>query len=76
MCHELGAYSIVCYEMCHDHDTFLDTEKVCQECQITFVTDWLRTSGNVVFWNGLQDEYVIFGMRYDDTTCVESSDTT
>ena len=27
--------------MCHDHDTFLDTEKVCQECQITFVFDWL-----------------------------------
>ena len=30
--------------MCHDHDTFLDTEKLCQECQITFVTDWLSIS--------------------------------
>ena len=42
MCHELDAYSIVCYEMCHDHDTFLDTEKVCQECQITLVFDWFK----------------------------------
>ena len=32
---------VACHEMCHDHDTFLGTEKLCQECQITFVMDWL-----------------------------------
>lgn len=35
---------VVCHEMCHDHDTFLDTEKLCQECQITFVFDWLKST--------------------------------
>ena len=34
----------MCHKMCHDHNIFLDTKKVCQECQITFVFDWFKKS--------------------------------
>ena len=41
MCHELQQCVIKRVMNQSDHDTFLDTEKVCQERQITFVFDWL-----------------------------------
>ena len=41
MCHEFQQCVIKCVMNRSNQDTFLDTEKVCQECQITFVTDWL-----------------------------------
>ena len=44
MCHECVKNVLSQHGMCHDYDTFLDTEKLCQECQITFVTDWLNRS--------------------------------